>query len=146
MWQNIITLIHNITKKESRLKIPIIYGIDSIHGATYIKEAVLFPQGLNRAATFNVDILEKIGRISAIETRAVGIPWNFNPVLDMGRQPTGPRLYETHGEDTYLSKKLGNAYIKGHHGNNNLTDKENAATCLKSYVGKKNFSITSKFK
>jgi beta-glucosidase len=135
MWQNIIILIHNITKKESRLKIPIIYGIDSIHGANYIKEGVLFPQGLNRAATFNVDILEKIGRITSVETRAVGIPWNFSPVLDMGRQPTGPRLYETHGEDTYLSKILGEAFVRGHQGNNNLTDKENAATCLKSYIG-----------
>ncbi len=120
------------------MKIPVIYGVDSIHGATYIKEAVLLPHGLNRAATFNTDIAEKSGRITAIETRAVGIPWNFNPVLDMGRQPLWPRLYETHGEDTYLAKKMGEAFVKGHQGNNNLTDKENTATCLKHYIGNTN--------
>ena len=61
MWQKIIRLIHDVTRNETRLKIPIIYGIDSIHGANFIQEAVLFPQPINLGATFNLEIVEKIG-------------------------------------------------------------------------------------
>jgi beta-glucosidase len=139
LWQDIITLIHNTTRTETSLKIPVLYGVDSIHGATYIQEATLFPQGLSMAATFNLDLVERIGRITALETRAVGIPWNFNPVLDLGKQPLWPRFYETKGEDPYLGKKMGEAYVIGHQGDNNLTNRENAATCLKHFIGKNKF-------
>ena len=90
-WQRIINLIQKHSTEYTRLKIPLIYGIDSIHGANYIQEAVLFPQPLNLAATFNTEISEKVGEITSIETRAVGIPWNFNPVLDVARQPLWSR-------------------------------------------------------
>ena len=66
--------------------------MDSIHGANYIREAVLFPQPLSMAASFNLEIAKKVGEITSIETRASGIPWNFNPVLDVGRQPLWPRF------------------------------------------------------
>jgi beta-glucosidase len=94
-WQNIIRLIQDVAKNTS-LKIPILYGIDSIHGANYIQEATLFPQPLSMAATFNRDIARRVGEIVASETRAVGIPWNFSPVLDIGRQPLWPRLIQIH--------------------------------------------------
>jgi beta-glucosidase len=90
-WQKIIQTIQDAALNETRLKIPILYGIDSIHGANYIKEGVLFPQPLSQAATFNRNISHKIGEITALETRAVGIPWNFSPVLDIGRQPLWSR-------------------------------------------------------
>lgn len=90
-WQKVIRSVQNAALNETRLKIPILYGIDSIHGATYIQEAVLFPQPLGQAATFNRDVARRVGEITALETRAVGIPWNFNPVLDIGRQPLWPR-------------------------------------------------------
>jgi beta-glucosidase len=61
MWQQIITTIHNVTRNSTRLKIPVIYGIDSLHGANYINEATLFPHQLNQAATFNVDVVREIG-------------------------------------------------------------------------------------
>jgi beta-glucosidase len=85
-WQKIIRLIQDIALNDTALKIPILYGIDSIHGANYIREGTLFSQPLSLAATFNVDFAFKVGEITALETRAVGIPWNFNPVLDVGRQ------------------------------------------------------------
>jgi beta-glucosidase len=90
IWQLIIKHIHDQTSR-TKLKIPVIYGIDSIHGANYIQEAVLFPQPLAQAASFNTEIAGKIGEIVAQETRAVGVPWNFSPVLDVGRQPVWPR-------------------------------------------------------
>ena len=139
------------------MKIPVIYGIDSIHGVTYVDEATLMPQQINQAATFNLEIPQRIGfyfnyfikifflnifhmynegRITATEMRSVGIPWNFSPIMDIGRQPLWSRLYETYGEDPFLAVKMGEAYIRGHQGeNNNLTDRENAATCLKHYLG-----------
>ena len=91
-WQAIQKSINDVALDEN-LKIPVLYGVDSIHGATYIREATLFPQPISIAATFNVDIAGKIGRVTAEETRAVGIPWNFNPVLDVGRQPLWPRSF-----------------------------------------------------
>jgi beta-glucosidase len=90
-WHKIIRKVQEYALNNSRLRIPILYGIDSIHGANYVQEAVLFPQPLSLAATFNTDIVQEVGRITALETRAVGIPWNFNPVLDVGRQPLWPR-------------------------------------------------------
>lgn len=91
MWQSMIRQIQDVALNQTRLKIPVIYGIDSIHGAGYIQEATLFPQPIGMAASFNVDNAFRDGGFTAMETRAVGIPWNFNPVLDVGRQPLWPR-------------------------------------------------------
>jgi beta-glucosidase len=92
IWQKIIKHIHDVTLN-TRLQIPVLYGIDSIHGANYIQEAVLFPQPLAQAASFNTEMAEKIGEIVAKETRAAGIPWNFSPSMDIGRQPAWPRIW-----------------------------------------------------
>ncbi len=133
-WHQIINKIQDIATKETRLKIPVIYGIDAIHGANYTKGATLFPQAINMAATWNTDLEREAGRITAYETRASGIPWNFYPVLDLGRQLLWPRLWETFGEDVYLASEMGKAYIEGAQGNDiSLPDK--VGTCLKHYVG-----------
>jgi beta-glucosidase len=133
-WQKILTKIHDFNKNFSRNKIPILYGIDSIHGANYISDATFFPQPLAMASSFNLDIAKRVAEITAMETRAVGIPWNFNPVLDVGRQPLWPRLFETYGEDTYVAAKMGGAYVKAHQGHD-LRNRSYAATCLKHYIG-----------
>ena len=91
VWQEVINQIQE-TASETEQKIPVLYGLDSIHGANYIQEATLFPQPLAMAASFNVDIARRVGAITAMETRAIGVPWNFNPVLDIGRQHLWPRL------------------------------------------------------
>ena len=101
-WNQLITQIQNIATKETRIGIPILYGIDAIHGANYTREATLFPQNIAMAATRNRSLVEKSAAITAYEMRASGIPWNFNPVLDVGRNPLWPRIYETFGEDPYL--------------------------------------------
>ncbi|RNA13674.1 beta-glucosidase, partial [Brachionus plicatilis] len=132
-WQQVIKTIQDVVQETDK-KIPIIYGIDSIHGAHYIQESVLFPQAISLAGSFNLEMTKKIAEIISIETRAVGIPWNFNPVLDVGRQPVWPRLFETYGEDPYLVGKMGEAFIKGSQGND-LKNRTKVATCLKHYVG-----------
>lgn len=133
-WHSIISEIHNISSIETRLGIPVIYGIDAIHGATYTKNATLFPQAINIASTWNKDFAEEIGAITSAETKASGIPWNFYPVMDIGRQPLWPRLWETYGEDVHLASEMGTAYIRGAQGGN-ISDYNKLATCLKHFVG-----------
>lgn len=133
-WHEVITKIQDLATKKTRLGIPVIYGIDAIHGATYTKGSTLFPQALAVASTFNREIVERIGEITALETRASGIPWNFYPVMDLGRQPLWPRLWETFGEDVYLAQQMGMAYIKGAQ-SNDVSQPDKLATCLKHYVG-----------
>lgn len=135
-WQNVITKIQDIAVKKTRLKIPVIYGIDAIHGANYIKEATLFPQSIGMAAAWNLDLVKKSGEITAFEVRAAGITWNFNPVLGIGRQPLWPRLFETYGESSYAVTQFGAAYIKGIEGGDNpKIAKDKIAACMKHYLG-----------
>ena len=132
-WQRITAAIQQASAN-SRLKIPVLYGIDAIHGATYTQGATLFPQAISMAATFNPELSFKEGEITARELRASGLPWNFSPVMDIGRQALWPRLWETYGEDVHLATTLGTAFIKGHQGND-FSRPDKAATCLKHYVG-----------
>jgi beta-glucosidase len=143
-WHEVITQIQDVAMKETRLKIPVIYGIDAVHGANYTIGATIFPQNLAMAATWNPGLMKKNGEITALEVRASGIPWNFNPVLDIGRQPLWPRLFETFGEDPYLASAMGATYVKGSEGENNELDhKEKIAVCLKHYIGY-SFPLTGK--
>ena len=132
-WQDIITQIQTAAKK-MRLGIPVIYGIDSIHGANYVQGSTLFPQELGMAATWNPKLMKRSAEISAMETRAVGIPWSFSPVLDVGRQPLWPRFWETFGEDPYLAKVMGAAFVRGMEGSD-VSSQDHVAVSLKHYVG-----------
>jgi beta-glucosidase len=135
-WHGLITKIEDIATKETRLGIPVIYGIDAIHGVNYTKGATLFPQSIAMAATFNPDLVKKEGEITALEGRACGLPWNFNPVLGMGRNPLWPRLWETYGEDVYLTSEMAKAYVKGQEGEtNDISKRDRVATCMKHYLG-----------
>lgn len=133
-WHEVITKIQDLATKKTRLKIPVLYGIDAIHGATYTSGATLFPQALATASTFNREVAKKAAVITAVETYGSGIPWNFNPVLDVGRQLLWPRLWETYGEDPYLASQLGYSYIKASHENDKVPAGR-YGTCLKHYVG-----------
>jgi len=132
-WYDVISTIQNQAAKD-RLKIPVIYGIDAIHGVTYTLGSTLFPQEIAMAATFNRDIVHHAGEITAYETRASYIPWNYSPVLDLGKSPLWPRVYETFGEDPYLDKTMGVSIITGYQGNN-VGDKFHVAACMKHYLG-----------
>ena len=133
-WHKIIKAIQDIAVNKTRLNIPIIYGIDAVHGATYTLGSTIFPQAINMAATWNRNLLEKEGEITSRQVRACGISWNFYPVLDIGRQPLWPRLWETYGEDVYLATELGKSYIYGAQGND-IGEHDKLATCLKHWVG-----------
>jgi beta-glucosidase len=133
-WHSVISTIQDVATKKTRLKIPVLYGIDAIHGVTYTHGSTLFPQSINMAATFNTGLSRLEGEITALEMRASGIPWNFFPVMDIGRQPLWPRLWETYGEDVHLGAEMGKAYIQGHQGSD-ISAPTKGATCLKHYAG-----------
>ena len=132
-WHEIIGAIQAEAKK-SRLQIPILYGIDSIHGTTYVEGGTLFPQPLAMAATWNPELMLRGSQISAAETRKAAIPWSFSPVLDVGRQPLWPRLYETFGEDTYLATVMGVATVRGYEGDD-ISSPVHVSSSLKHYIG-----------
>ncbi len=132
-WHEIIRRIQEAAQR-TRLKIPVIYGIDSIHGANYVQGATLFPQEIGMAATWNPALMQRAAEIAGAETRAAGIPWSFSPVLDIGRQPLWPRFWETFGEDPYLAKVLGVAFVRGMEGDD-VSSPNHVATSLKHYMG-----------
>jgi beta-glucosidase len=96
--------------------VPVLFGIDAIHGANYTQGATMFPQQIGQAATWNPDLITQAAEITAYEVRASGIPWNFSPVLDLGRQPLWSRFFETYGEDVFLAKSMTSACIRGYQG------------------------------
>lgn len=132
-WQEIITAIQTKAISQGN-KIPIIYGIDAIHGVNYTVDATLFPQQIGQAATWNPELVQQAASVTAYECRASGIPWNFSPVLDIGRQPLWSRFFETYGEDVFLAKKMTQACIRGYQGTD-PSNPEKVASCMKHFLG-----------
>jgi beta-glucosidase len=133
-WHKMLDQIQSINMKESRLKIPLLYAIDAVHGADYTLGSTIFPHNLGLAATRNTDLAKLGAQITAKEVRASGIRYNFSPVLDAGRQPLWPRLAETFGEDINLVTKMGLAEISGYEGND-LKSIDHVAACMKHFIG-----------
>lgn len=134
VWENTIRIIQQRALRETG--IPVIYGIDAIHGTTYTAGSTFFPQGVGMGATFNTDLMEEGSRITAYETRASNIPWTFAPTMDLGRDARWSRQWESYGEDTYLNARMAVASTRGFQGSdrNNLGNQYIAA-CLKHYLG-----------
>lgn len=133
-WHKILKIIHQENTRLSKNNIPILYGIDAIHGANYTMGATLFPQQIAQAATWNPALVKKGYEITAYEVRATGIPWNFSPVLDLGRQPLWSRFFETFGEDVYLAKTMSKTAIEGYQGND-ISNPYKVASCMKHFLG-----------
>lgn len=107
-------LISRIQEKSMEVMgIPCIYGLDQIHGATYTVGATFFPQEINLAATFNREYPRIMGEVTAYETRACLVPWTFAPVMDLGRDPRWPRMWESYGEDVYMNSTMAVESVKG---------------------------------
>jgi beta-glucosidase len=111
-WKSVINTVQDYATNSSS-SIPVIYGVDAIHGATYTSNSTIFPQEIGLAASWDLGLAKSMGEVTAYETRASGIPWNFSPVLDLGRTPLWSRFFETLGEDVYLTKKNGSGNSRG---------------------------------
>ncbi len=115
--------------------IPTLYGMDMIHGASYLTDATLFPQEINIAATFNPEHARIMGEVTAYETRAAMIPWIFSPVMDLGRDARWSRHWESWGEDPYLSAVMSEAETRAAQGPDpNCIDLNHVAVSIKHYL------------
>ena len=114
---------------QSRLKIPLIFGYDVIHGLKTI-----FPIPLGESASWDLDIIQKTAAIAAKESAASGLNWTFAPMLDISRDARWGRIMEGAGEDPYLNSVIGVARIKGFQGDD-LSDYKTIAACAKHFAG-----------
>lgn len=117
-----------IAIKQSRLKIPIIFGMDVIHGYRTV-----FPIPLGLAATWDMGLIQQSARIAAEEATADGINWAFSPMVDISRDPRWGRISEGAGEDTYLSSKVAEAIVQGFQGDN-LAAHNTMMACVKHFA------------
>lgn len=134
VWRGVIKDIQDASMKY--IGIPDIFGLDQIHGTTYIAGGTLFPQEVNMAASFNRPLVRRIGEISSYETRAVSVPWNYAPVMDIGREARWSRSWESFGEDPYINSAMAHELVLGYQGDDpNNIGKYHVASCLKHYMG-----------
>ena len=116
--------------------IPCLYGLDHIHGTSFILGGVLFPQEINLAASFNRELAEEMGKVTAYESRAANVPWSFSPTMDISRNPLWPRFWESCGEDVYVNAEMAKAITRGLQGNDpNHVGPYNIAACAKHFLG-----------
>lgn len=125
--------------QESSMKhigIPCIYGLDMIHGASYLVDGTFYPQEINLGATFNREYAAMMGHAMAYETRAAQCPWVFSPIMDLGRDPRWPRQWESWGEDPYLQAEMARTETIAIQGEDpNHVDLEHAAVSIKHFMG-----------
>lgn len=119
---------------QSRLGIPLIIGIDAIHGNAQVVGTTVYPTSIGQASMFDPELVEEICRQTALEMRATGSQWTFNPNIEVARDPRWGRVGETFGEDPYLVGALGAASIRGYQGKN-FSSKENVLACAKHFIG-----------
>ena len=123
-------------KSMELLGIPCIYGLDMIHGASYLIDGSFYPQEINLGATFNREYARLMGEAMAYETRAAQVPWVFSPVMDLGRDPRWPRQWESWGEDPYLQSEMARIETVAIQGEDpNHIDQQHAAVSLKHFMG-----------
>jgi beta-glucosidase len=132
-WRAMIDGYHAQTQA-SRLQIPLLYGVDAVHGHNNVVGAVLFPHQIGMGATRDAALVEEVARITAREVRATGANWTFAPCVTVPRDERWGRSYEGFAEDTALVRELGAAAVRGFQGPS-LADPLRVAACAKHYVG-----------
>ena len=131
-WNKWIGIIQD--KSMKHLGIPTIYGLDQNHGVSYTKDGTLFPQPINLGASFNVELARTMAEVTAYESRAGSCPWVYNPVLDLGRDPRWPRIYESFGEDAIVNARMAEQEVLGYQGDDySHIDQYHVATSVKHY-------------
>lgn len=120
--------LQQLAVNESRLKIPLLFGYDVIHG-----HRTIFPINLGLAATWNLELIEKITRASAEEASADGLNWVFSPMVDITRDPRWGRVSEGSGEDPYLGSQVASTMVKGYQ-LNDLSKDNTVMACVKHFA------------
>jgi beta-glucosidase len=112
VWYTFYKDLQEYNLNHSRLKIPILYGVDQMHGPNYLTGGTIFPHAINTAATYNNKFAADMAHVTAIETADIGHQWIFAPVLDLARTPLWGRFYETLGESPYVASTMGSIFVK----------------------------------
>ena len=123
-----ITEMQRIAVEKSRLKIPLLFGMDVIHGYESV-----FPIPLGLSCSWDMNLIEQSARIAAQEASADGINWTFSPMVDLSRDPRWGRISEGNGEDPYLSSEIARAMVRGYQGND-LSANNTIMACVKHYA------------
>ena len=130
-WIDLASTIQGHAYK-TRLKIPLLYGIDSVHGNNNILGAVIFPHNIGLGATRDAALVEQIGKITAEETRAIGVQWVFAPCVTVPQDVRWGRTYEGFSENPQLVAELGAAAVRGLQGKG-LSDPHGVLACAKFF-------------
>jgi len=133
-WIDFITELQRVAVEETRLGIPLIIGIDHVHGANYVDEGTMLPHNITLSCSFDPAIVAQAARITAIETAPLGMSWNFAPVVDVGKNLFWPRLYETFGEDPLVCGIMGEAFISTYQDPSH-SHPFRLAACAKHFIG-----------
>ncbi|MGY3090646.1 beta-glucosidase [Hymenobacter sp. UYAg731] len=133
-WLRYSAALQRIALRESRLHIPMIYGIDHMHGASYVGGTAIFPHNINLGASFNPALARQAARATILESADLGHHWVFAPVLDLGLNTYWPRFYETFGEDPLVAATLGTAFTVELQNNTEIAPYKVAA-CGKHFLG-----------
>lgn len=120
--------------QKTRLRIPLLYGIDAVHGHSNVLGATIFPHNIGLGCSRNPTLVEKAARITAIETRATGINWTFAPCVTVPRDERWGRTYEGFGETPELARMMGQAAVRGYQGND-LSNPTSLLACAKHWIG-----------
>jgi beta-glucosidase len=120
--------------QKTRLRIPLLYGIDAVHGHSNVLGATIFPHNIGLGCSRNPRLVERAARITAIETRATGINWTFAPCVTVPRDERWGRTYEGFGETPELARMLGEAAVRGYQGSD-LTNPTSLLACAKHWIG-----------
>jgi beta-glucosidase len=123
-----IKAVQKVAVEESRLKIPMLFGMDVIHGYETV-----FPIPLGLSCTWDMNLIEQSARVAAQEASADGINWTFSPMVDIARDPRWGRIAEGSGEDAYLGSQIAKAMVKGYQGDD-LTKNNTIMSCVKHYA------------
>jgi beta-glucosidase len=118
---------------QTRLQIPIVYGIDAVHGHNNVYGATIFPHNIGLGATRDPNLMEEIGRITALEVAATGLEWNFAPCVAVSRDERWGRSYESFGEDPNLQVLLAGRYVLGLQGSS--MSGQHIIACAKHFIG-----------
>jgi beta-glucosidase len=120
--------LQDLALQKSRLKIPLLFGYDVVHG-----HKTIFPIPLGLSATWDLSMIERSARIAAREASADGLNWTFSPMVDIARDPRWGRMSEGSGEDPYLGALIAKAMVKGYQ-TNNLMTKDAILACVKHFA------------
>lgn len=120
--------VQRIAVEESRMKIPLIFGMDVVHGYETI-----FPIPLGLSCSWDMKLIERSARIAAVEASADGINWTFSPMVDIARDPRWGRIAEGNGEDPYLGSRIATAMVHGYQGND-LSANNTIMACVKHFA------------